>query len=88
MPSPKITPDQAAAVDAALERQCQYLHKLAKRLNEIGVNHPHPLIQWAEKAEWTVSGLRCQFAVWAKGQEPFSIPSQIVPKWRSAREEG
>ena len=88
MPTPKITPDQASIVDAALATQELYLHRLAKRLREIGVNHPHPLIQWAEKAEWTVSGLRSQFAEWAKGQEPFSIPAQDVPTWRSAREGG
>lgn len=70
-----------------LWRQQQYLNRLSKRLKEIGVNHPHPLIQWAEKAEWTVSGLRGHFAKWAKGQEPFSIPEQIVPTWRKAREE-
>jgi hypothetical protein len=88
MPTPKINLHQSSIVDATLERQEQYLHRFAKRLWEIGVNHPHPLIQWAEKAEWTVSGLRTHFAKWAKGEEPFSVPEQIVPTWRKAREGG
>jgi len=88
MLTPKITPDQASIVDATLARQEQYLHRLGKRLREIGVNHPHPLIQRAEKAEWTLSGLRGHFSEWAKGQEPFSVPEQIAPTWRKARREG
>lgn len=85
MSSPKITPEQAAIVDAALAGQEQYLRRLADRLKAIGVNHPHPLIQWAEKAEWHVSGLRSHFAEWAKGQEPNPIPPQTVPAWQKAR---
>jgi hypothetical protein len=38
--------------------------------------------------ERTVSGLRSQFAEGAKGQEPFSIPAQIVPKWQQAMNGG
>jgi hypothetical protein len=74
MSSPNTTPEQAAIVDAALARQERYLHHLARRLKEIGVNHPHPVIQWAEKAEWTVGGLRVHFAQWAKGQDPHLFP--------------
>jgi hypothetical protein len=88
MPSPKISTEQAAIIDAALARQDQYLCRLAARLKAIGVNHAHPLIQWAEKAEWHVSGLRSHFAEWAKGQEPHSAPKQIIPAWRKAREQG
>ncbi|MGA2440736.1 MAG: hypothetical protein ABSH08_07245 [Tepidisphaeraceae bacterium] len=75
---PNITPEQAAIVDAALARQEQYLHRLAKRLRAIGVNHPHPIMQWAEKAEWTVGGLRVHFAEWAKGQDPHPVAAPRV----------
>jgi len=78
MSPPNLTPEQAAIVDMALARQEQYLHRLAKSLKEIGVNHPQPVIQWAERAEWTVGGLRVHFAEWAKGQDPHPVPAQHV----------
>ncbi|MGA2441816.1 MAG: DUF3303 family protein [Tepidisphaeraceae bacterium] len=81
MSSPKLTPEQAAIVDAALARQEQYLHPLAKRLKKMGINHPHPLMQWAEKAEWTVGGLRVHFAEWAKGQDSSAL-AQHVAEWK------
>jgi hypothetical protein len=64
-------------VDAALARQEQYLHRLAKRLKAIGVNHPHPLLKWADQAAWSVGGLRIRLAEWAAGQEPFHAPEHI-----------
>ena len=62
-----------------LAAHSDHLRRLAGRINELE-SYPHPVIHWAEKAEWTVGGLRVHFEEWAKGQDPHPVPAQHVAK--------
>jgi hypothetical protein len=70
MPRP-ITDEQAAQVIRQLAKQEDYLKRLAKRL--AARRAPQHLVDWAEKASWSVGGLTTHFAMWAKDEPGPSI---------------